>query len=525
MSNITAVLADTVSIQKYVYSSNRLKENIGASNIVTNIYEDSLKNSVKNILKHDVNLHEWEKKPEYISIQNPDTDFEVGYIGGGNALLFFNNKNTAKEFIKEWTRNLLEEAPSLNVAFGICNNFDIDNFQNERDNLYKQLEINKSKYFPQTFLPKHGITADCPYSGLSAEIYKPESFDEKGNYISSASYAKYKNTDKDNVKRYVERVSNERFTCTTNIDKLGQTKGQNHIAIVYLDGNSMGEQFKSCKNLVETRRLSKCLKDIMQDVYEDFLDYVIEHMPFFRKNENGFEIKQENGKYIIPFRPILKEGDDITFITDGRLGIPFAEKYLELMSNRTLLNGKRLSACAGVAIIKTKYPFFRGYSLAEELCQRAKVEARENDGTSWLDFHVAYGGFSGSLEEIRKNKYVTQDGQLHFGPYLVSSKNKSDEKNIFHLKEGIKSFLDRERWPRSKVKEFRECLTLGRTASRQFVYEAKLKGRELYNFKETGKAYGTNVWQDRFTPYFDMIELLDLFPEYFLADRGQVNGE
>ena len=30
---------------------------------------------------------------------------------------------------------------------------------------------------------------------------------------------------------------------------------------------------------------------------------------------------------------------------------------------------------------------------------------------------------------------------------------------------------------------------IGRAASRQFVYEAKLKGRELYNFKETGKAY------------------------------------
>ena len=82
-----------------------------------------------------------------------------------------------------------------------------------------------------------------------------------------------------------------------------------------------------------------------------------------------------------PFRPILKEGDDITFITDGQLGsIPFAEKYLELMSNRTLLNGKRLSACAGVAIIKPKYPFFRGYSLAEELCQRAKVGG---EGKRW----------------------------------------------------------------------------------------------------------------------------------------------
>jgi len=39
MSKIVAVLIDTVSIQKYVYSGNRLKENIGASKIVKDIYK------------------------------------------------------------------------------------------------------------------------------------------------------------------------------------------------------------------------------------------------------------------------------------------------------------------------------------------------------------------------------------------------------------------------------------------------------------------------------------------------------
>lgn len=518
MSNVTAVLIEVVSIQQYVYSSNRLKENIGSSNVINNIYKNSLKKSLQKVLKHNLDLATWEDKPENIFINESNTDFEVGYIGGGNAFLLFKDKLKANDFIKEWTRSLLIEAPSLSTAFALSN-FNLDDFSMEFKKLHRKLQKNKNKYFPQTFLPKHAITADCPYSGLSADI--SEDAEGKGSYISSSSYAKYQHLNEDEAKRDAEKISIGRFTITTNIDNLGQTKGENHIAIVHIDGNSMAEQFKSCQGLLEIRKLSKCVKDIMLNVYKEFLDFVINQMDFFKKEENGFEIKQQENKDILPFRPILIAGDDITFITDGRLGLPFAEKYLELISKKSILNGKKkISACAGVAITKTKYPFFRGYTLAEELCQNAKIEARENKDTSWLDFHVAYGGFSGSLSEIRRKKYFTKDGQLHFGPYLVASKDLNKEKNIIHLKNGIKDFIDRKKWPRSIVKEFGESLTMGRKVSEKFRDQAKLKGRPLYDLKETGKGYSTNVWENESTPYFDMIELLEFYPEYFLPKEG-----
>lgn len=520
MSRVTAVLVDTVSIQKYVYSSNRLKENIGASRIVTNIYKESLEKSLKAVLNHDVDLSEWMRNPDNILIQNPDVDFEVGYIGGANALLFFRDETAAKEFIEMWTRRLLVEAPGLNTAFAISY-LNMDNFQNDRDDLYKQLEQNKSRYLPQTFLPKHGITADCPVSGHSADIFKQNYDGDKSGHISSSSYAKHTNADIDDAQSLVEQLSKGVFTCKADVDKLGQTIGNNHIAIVYIDGNSMGEQFKACQNLTETRKLSKNLNEVMRKVYTEFLDFVIGEMDFYMDKNSGFKIHKDKDKYIIPFRPILIEGDDITFITDGRLGIFYAEKYLELMSSMTLQNGKKLSACAGVAISKTKYPFFRGYSLAEELCQSAKKMTREKGrhnrkDTSWLDFHVAYGGFSGSLEQIRSTKYKTQEGSLHFGPYLVACDDKSNEKNIYHFKKGIKTFMDKEKWPRSKVKEFREILTLGKDVSQRFIDDAKLKDIHLYKHEETSKDYSIKAWVDRWTPYFDMIELLDLFPERYL---------
>ena len=416
MSSITAVLIDTPSIQQYVFSGNRLKENIGASNIVTGIYEDSLKASLKTVLNHEAHLNKWEENPEDILIKNSDNDFEVGYIGGGKALLFFREQGKAQELIREWTKDLLLKAPGLNTAFAVSD-FHLDHFQEEMEKLHKELEMNKNRYFPQTFLPKHGITADCRFSGLSSEAYFQPSKEEKGFYISSVSYTKYQNFELDKEKRRVEKKSKGRFTCAANINMLGQTRGQNHIAIVHIDGNFMGEQFKACQDLIAIRKLSKSLKDIMDRVYEKFLDYVINQMEFFKEKESGFDLKKEDGKYIIPFRPVLIAGDDITFITDGRLGLPFTEKYLELISRENLMTDKKISACAGVAITKTKYPFSRGYKLAEELCQNAKDQAREakiskNEETSWLDFHMAYGGFSGSLMEIRRKKCSINNCQL-----------------------------------------------------------------------------------------------------------------
>src|SRR5690554_5201680 len=267
----------------------------------------------------------------------------------------------------------------------------------------------------------------------------------------------------------------------------------------------------------------------MDRVYEKFLDYVINQMEFFKEKESGFDLKKEEGKYIIPFRPVLIAGDDITFITDGRLGLPFAEKYLELISRENLTTDKKISSCAGVAITKTKHPFFRGYKLAEELCQSAKEQAgkvkiSKNKETSRLDFYVAYGGFSGSLMEIRRKKYSINNCRLNFGPYLAASEDLSKEKNIKHLKNGIKDFINTKKWPRSKVKEFREYLTLGEKAVQYFRRDKILKGRQLYDLPETGRGYSVNIWRDGSTPYFDMIELLDFYPEHFL-NMGQVNTD
>lgn len=515
---VTALLIETISIQNYVYASNKLLENVGASNIVTNVYQEKMLQSIQETLQSKVDTNSWRNHPKTIHLENSSTDFEIGYIGGGNALLFFREEEKARRFIKKWTTDLLVEAPGLNFAFAMNSTFDFNNFRSELQHLFAVLKENKSRHFSLTTLPKHGITADCPFSGNSAETFFKDADGEW--FISSVSKTKFGHAKIINDKLLAGDILGDKYTFTTNIDKLGQIPGQNHIAVVHIDGNSIGKQFMNCTTLPEIRNLSLLVDKAMCEAYQEFVGFLKNNMDYLLTEESGFYIQNENGKTILPFRPLLIEGDDITFITDGRLGISFAKKYLELISRKTLSNGKQLSASAGIAITGTKYPFYRSYILAEELCSAAKKEARKNPGTSWLDFHVAYGGFSGNLKNIRKDNYTINEGQLNFGPYLVSDqeRDKDNEKNIMHLLKGIKKFINLDDWPRNKVKEFRSILTLGKKSAENFLKQMNIKGKEVEAIP--GKGYHISGWENNKTPYFDMIELMNFYPTYFLNERG-----
>ncbi|MCF8011041.1 MAG: hypothetical protein K9L17_01065 [Clostridiales bacterium] len=519
MNTVTAVLLDTVSIQKYVFASNLLKENLGASYLVDNIYNGDLKESLKEVLGFDPDVDSWQKDPQKINIaEDSSVEYETGYIGGGNALLLFRELETAKVFVNNWTRRLLVTAPGLQIAAAI-GNLDLDNnsFSESLVQLFKQLTKNKNKFFPNTSLPKHGITADCPHSGFSTEFYY-EDFEYEKVYVSSVSWSKLcaaQKSEEKIIKEYKEVLGNN-YTFTNKIDLLGQVEGKSYISIVHIDGNEMGKRFSKCQTLPERRNLSIAVDKATKSAFGKLLQYIRDNIGLLQ--EEGFNINKNLGKTktIFPIRPIVLGGDDVTFVTDGRLGVHLAEKFVRFIEKEKIGENENLYTSAGVVITKSKHPFFRGYEMAEGLCDSAKEGARKQKNSSWLDFHIVYGGFSGNLGEIRE-KNIAQGGKLYFGPYIIS--NLQETKSITNLKNGIKEFGDKEKWPRSKVKELRSVLPLGKSEVEKFIRE--LRGVRLRLPYITGeKDYSINGWEDKETPYFDMIELLEFYPISLLSEQG-----
>jgi hypothetical protein len=513
-NQVYGVLLDTVSIQRYIFSTNNLKENIGASRIVEDIYDSHLKEAIKKLFSSsdDSYYKAWENEPEKITILECSSSFEIGYIGGGNALLFFKEEEKAKEFIKYWTMRLLIHCPGLIPACAIAK-IDFNDFSRSLKNLFKQLAENKSSFVPQTVIKRHGITAECPNTGYSAEIWCEKLPEEKKNYISSVSNAKIMAAEEAN-KKLQEILKDlglaDEYTFTDEIDKLGQTKREeSHIAIVHIDGNDMGKRFQSLNDLVSLRKLSKSVREATLNTFKEMLKKLVE------KIENG-EIKDEDinlqkdekDKTILPLRPIIIGGDDITFVSEGRLGIWLAKIFLEEFQKQQVSDGKPLSACAGVAITKAKYPFYRGYKLSEDLTRSAKDGRKKaNDNGSWIDFHIAYGGFSGELKEIRENHYKTPLVNLVLRPY------KTDDLN--ELLKGVANL--KNNFPRSKILELRSVLYYGENEQKLFLEEIKTRGLQLPGYKEDFN--GNEIVVGEKTPYFDMIELMEFYPKFALNGR------
>ncbi|MGH7453353.1 MAG: Cas10/Cmr2 second palm domain-containing protein, partial [bacterium] len=305
-----------------------------------------------------------------------------------------------------------------------------------------------------------------------------------------------------------------------------------HIAIVHIDGNDVGERFKQTSNLKAIRILSKTVHEATEKAFDAVIEKTVEK---YDKIMEALGLDSERAyptienKNILPIRSIVLGGDDVTFVCDGKLGIYFAKIFIEEFEKQKV-NGEKLTACAGVAIIKTKYPFYRGYWLAEELCTNAKRERKdEKSAASFLDFHVSLGSIGGSLKMIRQRDFENRpQGSLLYRPFKIVPKDPFDELGLNHFLEKV-SQLDLEiaqrlkipdyGLPKNKINELREVLTLTEDAAREFVRALQYRGWKLPHIE--GRQYQESLFADNKTPYFDMIEILRFYPEFALEENGE----
>lgn len=116
---LQAILFDTRSIQKYIFASNRLKTNIGASFLVESAFSRELLHVLRERFgEGEVDDATWRE------VESPDwTKMEqkcrIGYIGGGNALVLFSEGTTDEELvevIQSFTKRLLWTTPGLRTG-------------------------------------------------------------------------------------------------------------------------------------------------------------------------------------------------------------------------------------------------------------------------------------------------------------------------------------------------------------------------------------------------------------------------
>ena len=557
--DFNALLFDTRSIQRYIYSGNRLRTNVGASYIVDRIFFDILIEGVLKIMFPDDNFpadNAWDPSQDEVASWENMNSCCVAYVGGGNALLLFDSDSAKKdlpvEVVKKFTRKLLLERPGLKVgvAHGKLELVDGKLNQEDIDDLYKKLKDNQNNVFPAVNVPYTGLTLSCEINSEAANfcdvegiVRDPDDNDDEVRFYSQETAVKSKIAKKANEnlltrfdkiferKNFPERMTDYSFPFK--VEKLGQTEGENYFAIVHVDGNNMGLKFRECDNLSERRKLSREIRRKTEGAFADLLVKIIR-----MKNSGGFESVLDLKKNDLPIRPLIIGGDDVTFLCPANMAILFTKTLVEILDADTPADApehltekisRHMDACAGIAILPTKYPFFRGYKLAEQLCDEAKKKmralAKEKKlsqeeilrGSSWLDFAILHGEQSPKLEQIRAKEYSGACGDLHFGPYLVCGNYETPHK-LKNLIECTTQFLlSKEKNPppktmaNNKIKELRGVLQRGKDDISKFLSQLSYQGKELPQVTDWDIYKKNSLWYDKKTPYVDAIELMDFY--------------
>jgi uncharacterized protein YwbE len=203
-------------------------------------------------------------------------------------------------------------------------------------------------------------------------------------------------------------------------------------------------------------------------------------------------------------------------------------------------DNEKYTACAGVAIVHYKYPFYKAYEISEMLCSNAKKylasfqDKVENAGGrgSTIDWHIEYGEAMDNLAKIRK-MYDTLDGKrLELRPYLISA---DDElmaceqyrryDNFKKISEILKRDTKTGKIPRGKLKELRNPLKEGEQSAEYFMKSNLIYDLTLSCYEDTdidtgkiarGKGMDRKIFvttadgRDR-SLLFDAIEIMDTY--------------
>lgn len=204
------------------------------------------------------------------------------------------------------------------------------------------------------------------------------------------------------------------------------------VGVVWADGNGLGRvfgDFEACvpgrgnRLYADTlREFTRCLQGCAERAFAEAVAEV-----------RGLAGDRGGLGAVAPVLPLVLGGDDVVALCAGEWALPFTRAYLAAYERLTgedataaaalrLRGGAgRVSASAGVAVVKPHYPFVAAAGLAYELMVEAKqVKSRVPEvACSGLAFHVLYDSSGADLERIRAGS-VVGGAALVAQPYVVS---------------------------------------------------------------------------------------------------------
>ena len=410
---------DFAAKQNFIYKTNKIKEIVGASQLIKDAFGDFFGLLLENGFKLMPTAQDFAMEEFKMHGYN----CAVVYEGGGNLFMVFDSKENCVKANKKFSQMIYQKTYGLNL---VCAYVPVTgNFKHDQGNLYK-----KSREIKENTPMLHPVNV-LPFTMIDRSVSLPFSVRQKINNeekeLSRESKLKLEkyhgiitNTTAEYEKYYKQ---SEKI-----LDEL--TEDDNSLlAVIYIDGNAMGKKvenlFKDEKDVSYDFRAQR-LKEFSAKINNAFQEKPFKEIEEFIL-KNTPESKDKTDKNILWFREIIGGGDEITIICNAHIALEIVKIYFETVQSYNYEKEENFSSCAGIAVFHSHDPFSEIYKIAEECCESGKKRNRKpehNNENFYVDFHYCRSGITNTLENIRER----EEAQYTNRPYCWHG---SDEKHCF----------------------------------------------------------------------------------------------
>lgn len=427
MENLILAQYTVRAKQAYIFETSRLLENVGASAIIAGTFDDLCREAASaGVRIHRADGAAFSMEAVRAAMRRGDYEAAELFIGGGNDTILFGSREAFLAANRAYTRFVLEAYPGLwPLCVGVEIDPDRDDYREDYRRLMKRSEQVKNR------MTDGRVRNALPFSMPDRVTYQPYSVHQKTGdreaRLSAAGYAK-----REIGLRDEKTAENVRM-----LDDLVFERGtESLLAIVHADGNNMG--IKIQRKLGDAVGYDHCVT--VMRAFSAEIDRVFHGAAKAAVEQRLSELKaaapaQKRGMYRI--RWIVTDGDDMTFICNARLARALTEACLRAVLDYTGADGETYSACAGICVFNSHYPFARAYDLAEQACDAAKKPVHDTavgrerpEEQCWMDFHYIHSGINGDLDEIRA---LQQTEGCMMRPWRVCAEGETDERDLKKL--------------------------------------------------------------------------------------------
>jgi hypothetical protein len=430
------VLFEAENITRFIFVTNKRRENAGASELITYLDRKWVQEAASRVFPGFNDGWRIESDPA-----------ELLVTGAGSVKILVRDRSRARDLVTAVTLSALRDAPGLDVCGMVS-----DPFEWSQPGTLAAVSRRLHEEFGDALAGRPGpdhrfqrlpVIDQCATTGLPAvtEIRQQDGGLEPRSLESLRKWEAYgRQDDGDGLQRLAAAAGTQPTALGKVVRFLGERAEWS--AVVYADGNGLGDVFRDFGTLTaddhnrsyadELRGFSDQLTRCTRQAFAQATAELRAELPADQLFEGE-----------VPVLPLVLGGDDMIAVCDGGVALSFAARYLRSFEQLTAQapqiygplgrddRGDRVAGCAGVAIVKPHFPFTSAAGLAYQLMREAKAVKDHVDGPcSAISFEVLYDSTDPDLGRLRAGAVVPERDPDQIGrntaarltaqPYVVS---------------------------------------------------------------------------------------------------------